>query len=88
MVVESGQKLIRHLGGPRDGFEEFYDLHEDPIERTNIAAHADKQVLESRKRLDAFREAASEAATRVPKEQIEKMDRDTENALRALGYIR
>lgn len=87
--VSAGRnKLIRHLYGPQQGLEEFYDLETDPLEQTNRASQAQMQVAALRQELDGFNALTSEAAQRVEAQQLEKLDRDTERKLRSLGYIK
>ena len=88
MVRDGRYKLIRQVSGPQKGLEEFYDLVKDPLERTNIALQAQAQVADLKRELDTFNKLASQAASLVRAEQVEKLDRDTERALRSLGYIK
>jgi len=88
MVRDGRYKLIRHVRGPRQGLEELYDLQQDPLERINLAAERPAQVAGLRKQLNSFHTLISRAASRVPAEQVQKLDRDTERALRSLGYIK
>lgn len=88
MVRDDHYKLIRHVSGPQKGFEEFYDLARDPLERTNIGPQAQAQVVVLRKDLEAFNNLASQVASHIRAEQVQKLDRDTERALRSLGYIK
>ena len=88
MVRDGRYKLIRQVSGPQKGLEEFYDLVKDPLERTNIALQAQAQVTDLKRELDAFNKLASQAASLVRAEQVQKLDRDTERALRSLGYIK
>ncbi len=88
MVRHRHYKFIRHIHGARKGFEEVYDLKRDPLEQTNIARQPQTPVAVWRKDLDLFNKYGHQAASLVPKEQIEKLDKETERALRALGYIK
>jgi arylsulfatase A-like enzyme len=88
MVRDGRYKLIRYLGGAQEGREELYDLEQDPLERTDIAPHASAQVAALRRELEAFNKFTRQAASGVRAEQVQKLDRDTERALRSLGYIK
>ncbi|WP_337286660.1 sulfatase [Candidatus Methylomirabilis sp.] len=88
MVRDSRYKLIRHLRGPRRGLEELYDLERDPLERTNLAKKARTEAAVLGRELEAFNTTISEAAGRIRAEQVQTLDRDTERALRSLGYIK
>lgn len=88
MVRDGRFKLIQHLRGPHQGLEELYDLEQDPLERTNLAPKARAEVAALRRELEAFNKFTSQAASRVRAEQVQKLDRDTERALRSLGYIK
>ena len=88
MVRDERYKLIRHIRGPQQGLEEFYDLEQDPLERANIAPRAKAEMAALRKDLDAFNKFASQPVTHIRAEQVQKLDRDTEKALRSLGYIK
>jgi arylsulfatase A-like enzyme len=81
-------KLILHLRGPQEGLEELYDLEQDPLERQNIALQAPAQVSALRRTLHVFSAVAQEVGSRIPAERAQKLDRDTEQALRSLGYIK
>jgi arylsulfatase A-like enzyme len=88
MVRDGRYKLIRHLRGPHQGHEELYDLEQDPLERTNLAPKALAEVAVLRQELDTFNKSISQAAGRIRAEQVQTLDRDTERALRSLGYIK
>jgi arylsulfatase A-like enzyme len=88
MVRDGRFKLIQHLRGPHQGLEELYDLEQDPLERTNLAPKARAEVAALRRELEAFNKFTRQAASRVRAEQVRKLDRDTERALRSLGYIK
>jgi arylsulfatase A-like enzyme len=88
MVRDGRFKLIQHLRGPHQGLEELYDLEQDPLERTNLAPKARAEVAALRRELEAFNKFTRQAASRVRAEQVQKLDRDTERALRSLGYIK
>jgi arylsulfatase A-like enzyme len=88
-AIRDGQhKLIRHVRGTQAGQEELYDLEADPLERRNVAAEAPARVAAMRRVLDAFNQVLARASQGVRAEQAEKLDRDTERALRSLGYIK
>lgn len=86
MARDRRYKLIRHLRGAETGQRELYDLQGDVLERENLAESRGEVVAELAAVLDAFNEYA--AAGRVPARHIERLDKATEEALRALGYIK
>lgn len=88
MVRDNRYKLIRHLRGPDQGREELYDLERDPLERTNLASKSRTEVAALGRELEAFNTTISGAADRIQAEQVQKLDRDTERALRSLGYVK
>jgi arylsulfatase A-like enzyme len=81
-------KYIRYARGAREGQEELYDLATDPLERSNLVEQRQARVASLRKTLDAFNDVLDRYSSAIPAEQIDKMDRDTERALRSLGYIK
>jgi arylsulfatase A-like enzyme len=85
---EGRNKYIRHTRGRRAGSQELYDLQEDPLERRNQAEQTPARVSLLKKALDAFDEVLGRTAAQVPAEQAQKIDKDTERALRSLGYIK
>jgi arylsulfatase A-like enzyme len=87
-IRDGDHKFVRHTRGPRTGEEELYDLRADPLERTNLVAEARARAAGLRKSLDAFNDVLARFASHVPAEQAQKLDRDTERALRSLGYIK
>jgi arylsulfatase A-like enzyme len=87
-IREGRYKFIRHSRGPRMGTEELYDLEADPRERTNLASDAPARMAGLRKSLEVFNEVLSRTAAEIPAEQVRALDRDTERALRSLGYIK
>jgi arylsulfatase A-like enzyme len=88
MVRDQRYKLVRHLHGPRAGQVEMYDLHEDPLERTDIAARSAPRVQTFAQDLDAFNRLLAGANTRFDAQQVQRLDPQTERALRSLGYIK
>jgi arylsulfatase A-like enzyme len=88
MVRHQRYKLIRNNRGQQSDPEEFYDLQQDPLERTNLTSQAQSQVAAWRQELDLFNRFASQAAHLIPEGQAGKLDKDTEKALRSLGYIK
>jgi arylsulfatase A-like enzyme len=80
-------KLVRHARGPLGGQEEVYDLERDPLERAPAGPQGGP-ALALRTELDTFTRVVSEAASLVRREQAKTLDRDTERALRSLGYIK
>ncbi len=87
MVRHHRYKFVRHLKGPQQGLEEFYDLERDPLERNNLAPQAQTQVAAWRTELDLFAKLAEQANLLVEHEQVEKLDADMIKALRSLGYL-
>jgi arylsulfatase A-like enzyme len=88
MVRHHDYKLIRHGRGPQQGLEELYDVQRDSTERTNLAQEERPHVEALRLELDTFNKFASQVANLTSEERIQKLDKDTERALRALGYIK
>jgi arylsulfatase A-like enzyme len=87
-IRDGDHKFVRHTRGPRAGLEELYDLRADPLERANLVAEARARAAGLRKSLDAFNDVLARFASHVPAEQAQQLDRDTERALRSLGYIK
>ncbi len=87
MVRHHRYKFVRHLRGPKQGVEEFYDLERDPLERNNLAPQAQTQVAAWRTELDLFAKLAQQANLLVEHQQVEKLDEDMVKALRSLGYL-
>jgi arylsulfatase A-like enzyme len=87
MVRHKRYKFIRHLQGPQQGLEEFYDLQRDPLEQTNLVAMATSQVTAWRKDLDAFNKLVRQADLLLEKRQVKELDEEMIRALRALGYL-
>jgi arylsulfatase A-like enzyme len=88
MVRHRRYKFIRHGYGPQQGLEELYDLQQDPLERTNMAQKERTLVTTLKQDLEAFNTFISQFASLTPEERVQKLDKDTERALRALGYIK
>ena len=78
-VRTGGAKLIRNL---RTHKEEFYDLANDPGERTNLDALEQKQRDQLRLILDRWRSTA----TTTSKNQAD-LDEEEKASLRSLGYM-
>jgi arylsulfatase A-like enzyme len=81
-------KLIRHVRGPQQGTEEVYDRAHDPSERANLVTQSPAAATALRQELDAFTKAVAAIASRIRPEQAKALDKDTERALRSLGYIK
>jgi arylsulfatase A-like enzyme len=88
MIRDRDYKLVRHTHGPQEGFEELYDLERDPLERTNMAPHAVAHTNLLRQDLDTFNGVVNQIASLIQAEKVQKLDKDTERALRSLGYIK
>ena len=88
MARNDAYKFISHGYGPRHGSEEYYDLQGDPLERANLGVKAPAPALALRKELTLFNDIVARAASLTKPEQVRKLDRDTERALRSLGYIK
>jgi arylsulfatase A-like enzyme len=88
MIRDGRYKDIRHIHGPRQGQLELYDLEEDPLERANLAGTMRARVAELGAALDAFNRVVQQKASQIPSERVKTLDRDTERALRSLGYIK
>ncbi len=86
MARDARYKFIRHSYGPRSGQEEFYDLTSDPLERTSLPST--HQAARMRKDLATFNHVVSLAASLTKPERVKQLDKDTERALRSLGYIK
>ena len=80
-------KLVRHDFGPRRGQEEFYDLQTDPLERSPLPLSA-RDASRLRKELMVMNDVVRRAATLTQPEKVKALDKDTERALRSLGYIK
>jgi arylsulfatase A-like enzyme len=87
-VHDERHKVIRHVRGTHQGTEEVYDLARDPRERTNLNPQAPPEVASLRNLLDAVTRAMAEKASLIRPEQAKTLDKDTERALRSLGYIK
>lgn len=88
MIRDGRYKLVRHNHGPRAGQLELYDLESDPLERENRASKLAATTAGLLKALNAFNVVVSQKASEIKPEQVQKLDRDTERALRSLGYIK
>jgi hypothetical protein len=86
MVRDGRYKLVRHAYGPRQNQEELYDLEDDPLERTPLALGY--QAARLRKDLSTFNQIIQHAVSLTSPEQVKALDKDTERALRSLGYIK
>lgn len=80
-------KLVRHVHGPQAGQEQVYDLERDPLEQAPLGTQTAPAVA-LRKDLDLFTRVVTQAASLVRREQAKTLDKDTERALRSLGYIK
>ncbi|MFL6193919.1 MAG: sulfatase [Thermoanaerobaculia bacterium] len=86
-VQESTWKLVFNSGGPRSragksttgGFE-LYNLKDDPLETTNLAARYPEEVRRLRRELAGWMKKARSMG------EEEEPDAETERALKALGY--
>ena len=87
MARDSRYKLVRHDFGPRRGEEEFYDLQTDPLEQSPLPLSA-REASRLRKELMVMNDVVRRAATLTRPEKVKALDRDTERALRSLGYIK
>jgi arylsulfatase A-like enzyme len=88
MARSETAKFVRHPSGPRQGREEYYDLARDPLERVNLVATAPAAAAVLRKELFVFNDVVARSASLATPERAKKLDRDTERALRSLGYIK
>jgi arylsulfatase A-like enzyme len=88
MVLDGTTKLIRNLRGPRAGRDELYDLATDPLERTEISAQAPRWATQMREELSLFNAFVTRLAPGTTAQRVQKLDRDTERALRSLGYVK
>jgi hypothetical protein len=86
-VHDERYKLIRHVRGPRQGQEEVYDREHDQLERTPVGPEI-AGAVSLQKNLDTFTRIVAQAASLVRPEQAKSLDKDTERALRSLGYIK
>lgn len=87
-VHDDRYKLVRHVRGPQAGQEEVYDRARDPLERASLGAQAPPAALALRKDLETFTRMVARPASLVRREQAKTLDKDTERALRSLGYIK
>ena len=88
VVHDDRYKLVRHVRGPQPGREEVYDRSRDPHERASLEAQALPPAVALRKELDTFTRVVADAASLVRPEKAKALDKDTERALRSLGYIK
>lgn len=86
-LVEAPFKLIRR----DEGSVELYDLRDDPAERRNVAARHPEIVARLTTRLDRLRAEnetqRSENFRAADEVDLDRVTRDTEERLRAIGYI-
>jgi arylsulfatase A-like enzyme len=87
-IHDERHKVIRHVRGPRRGTEEVYDRARDPAERANLAGQVPPLAAALQKHLDTFTRVMAEKASLIRPEQAKSLDKDTERALRSLGYIK
>jgi arylsulfatase A-like enzyme len=67
-----------------DGRMEFYDLKEDPKETTDVKEVEQSKALDFKKRLA---EESAELENYVPGQEKTELSPDTQNKLKALGYL-
>jgi arylsulfatase A-like enzyme len=87
MARDARYKLVRHDFGPRRGQEEFYDLQIDPLERSSLPL-SERDAIRLRNELLVLNDVVKRAASLTQPEKVKKLDKDTERALRSLGYIK
>jgi hypothetical protein len=88
MARNDSYKFVHHVYGPRQGREEYYDLYQDPLERVDLGTKAPLPATALKKEMRLFQDVIARASTLTRPEQVKKLDRDTERALRSLGYIK
>jgi arylsulfatase A-like enzyme len=86
-TLDARYKLVRHVRGPEAGRDEVYDRERDPLERASLGPES-APALALRRELDTFTRVVTQAASLVRREQAKTLDKDTERALRSLGYIK
>jgi arylsulfatase A-like enzyme len=77
-IIADGYKYIRSSGGG----EELYNLESDPVESSNLISTQAETAIKLHRRLDRLVKTGSQMGTR------RKIDRETEDRLKSLGYIR
>ena len=88
MARNESNKYIQYPYGPKQGREEYYDLYQDPLERADLGTRPPLPAVALKKELKLFQEIIARASSLTQPEQVKKLDRDTERALRSLGYIK
>jgi arylsulfatase A-like enzyme len=86
MVLDGSMKLIRNIRGPRAGRDELYDLATDPLERAEMSDRVPRRTALMREELSLFHAFVSRLTAGGAAQRVQKLDRDTERALRSLGY--
>lgn len=93
-IIADGHKYIRwDAGGPRGGgggFEELYDLVEDPGEQSSLAETRPELLAAMQARFDAELEAAAQKASAlgIVNDTDQGLSEATQDELRALGYVK
>jgi hypothetical protein len=90
-----GKRFMRNLKAIYEGkekfiwasnaFNELYDLEKDPGEQENLIAKSPPKAQVMQKMLQKY--AVSITPSKVKRETV-KIDKSTEEKLRALGYVR
>jgi arylsulfatase A-like enzyme len=88
MARNDSYKFVQHPYGPKQGREEYYDLYQDPLERADLGTRPPLPAVALKKELKLFQDIIARASSLTQPEQVKKLDRDTERALRSLGYIK
>ena len=88
MARNDSYKFVQHPYGPQQGREEYYDLYQDPLERADLGTRPPLPAVALKKELKLFQDIIARASSLTQPEQVKKLDRDTERALRSLGYIK
>lgn len=87
MIRINNEKLIRNVRGPSAGLEELFDLGRDPGEQENLIGTYASQYSALMIELQRIIDLNHTAAARVGTQTSGYVDRSTQEALRALGYV-
>jgi arylsulfatase A-like enzyme len=89
-AIDDGEwKLVRNTKRPRGGPEfELYDVAQDPLDQTDLAAQHPDVVARLSKALDGWRQMAQAARLKPDAEAAKTLTPEQLQRLRSLGYVR